>query len=210
MEIHSGTILQVKRLIPWITACIFVLAHPSQAIPKYWDEYSTREQQDAVIRSAFEQEHHRFRRDCSGYIEAVLSTLGHDVVDFVNSYKIRSNGVTQIYEYVERMGTIYKDKLPKEGDLIFFSNTYDVDGDGKINDKLSHIGIVTQVRDDGTIAFRHVIRREIQTDYINLSKPNLHTYKGQIINSYLRRAGKNYSYPATTSQLFDFFGSLNP
>ncbi len=200
----------MKRLLPLIIACIVILTHPTQAIPKYWDEYSNIEQREAVMRSVFEQEHSRFRRDCSGYVEAVLSGLGHDVVGFVNSYGIRTNGVAQIYEYVERMGTIYKDKTPKTGDLIFFSNTYDVNKDGKNNDKLSHIGIVTEVREDGTIEFRHIIRQDIQTDYINLSKPTLHSYKGQIINSYLRRAGKKYSYPATTSQLFDFFGSLNP
>lgn len=210
MEIHSGTISTMKSIISIITACAFVLAHPSQAIPKYWDEYSHIEQREAVMRSVFKQEHSKFRRDCSGYVEAVLSYLGHDVVGFVNSYGIRTNGVTQIYEYIERMGSIYKDKTPKSGDLIFFSNTYDVNRDGKNNDRLSHIGIVTEVRKDGTIAFRHVIRNDIKTDYINLSKPTLHTYKGEIINSYLRRAGKNHSYPATTSQLFDFFGSLNP
>ena len=180
------------------------------AAPKYWDEYSDDERQEAMIRTTFEQEHRKFRRDCSGYVEAILGTLGHDVSQFTNSYGLRTNGVSQIHEYVERSGSIYKDELPKKGDLIFFSNTYDVNRDGKQNDGLSHIGVVTAVDSEGTVSFKHVIRNGVETDYINVSKPTLHTYNGRIINSYIRRASKNAAYPALTSQLFDFFGSLNP
>jgi hypothetical protein len=209
MEIHSDRIAGVKLFILSIIS-VLALGEPCIASTKYWDEYSTLERQDAMIRGSYEQEHRYFRRDCSGYIEAILSTLGHDIGGFINSYGIRTNGVTQIYEYVERSGSIYKDEPPKKGDLIFFSNTYDMNQDGKINDGLSHIGIVTNVDEDGTVSFRHVIRGEVETDYINLTKPTLHSYKGRIINSYLRRASKNSTYPALTSQLFDFFGSLNP
>lgn len=198
----------MRQTILRISILVCFLAPSCQAIAKYWDEYSGVEQRKALIRSTFTQKNHYFRRDCSGYVEAILESLGHDIFDFVKSYDIHANGVTQIYEYVERTGSIYRDKEPKEGDLIFFSNTYDVDRDGNINDKLSHIGIVTNVDQDGTISFKHIIRGSIETDFINLSKPNLHSYKGQIINSYLRRASKKHPYPATTAQLFDFFGSL--
>lgn len=177
---------------------------------KVWDEYSDHERQEALLRTTFEQEHRRFRRDCSGYVEAILRNLGHDIGEFTHSYGIRTNGVSQIYEYVGRSGSIYKDELPKRGDLIFFSNTYDVNRDGRQNDGLSHIGVVTGVDNDGTISFKHVIHQDVQTDYINLNKPNLHTYRGKIINSYIRRASKNSAYPALTSQLFDFYGSLSP
>lgn len=163
-----------------------------------------------MIRTTLEQDHKRFRRDCSGYIQGILTNLGHDVVGFINQYGIKTNGVAQIYEYVQRSGTIYKDETPNVGDLVFFSQTYDVNRDGKINDPLSHIGIITKIDQDGTISFKHVIHQEIKTDYINLSKPTLHTYKGRIINSYIRRAGKKTAYPSTTAQLFDFFGTLAP
>ncbi|MCC7459663.1 MAG: C40 family peptidase [Proteobacteria bacterium] len=163
-----------------------------------------------MIRTTLEQDHKRFRRDCSGFVEAILSNLGHDIPGFIQQYGIRTNGVAQIHKYIERMGTIYKDQMPKVGDLIFFSNTYDVNRDGKINDPLSHIGVVTKIDKEGTISFKHVLHATVKTDYINFSKPTMHTYKGKIINSYIRRSGKNSAYPATTSQLFDFFGSLEP
>jgi hypothetical protein len=187
-----------------------VFTFPSQAIPKYWDEYSNIERQEMMIRTTLEQDHKRFRRDCSGFVEAILSNLGHDIPGFIQQYGIRTNGVAQIHKYIERMGTIYKDQMPKVGDLIFFSNTYDVNRDGKINDPLSHIGVVTKIDKEGTISFKHVLHATVKTDYINFSKPTMHTYKGKIINSYIRRSGKNSAYPATTSQLFDFFGSLEP
>ena len=202
--------MAVKASLTILTVLGILFASQSHAMPKYWDEYSDMEREEVLTRSAIEQAHKDFRRDCSGYVQAILSSLGHDVVGFTREYGIRTNGVAQIFEYVERSGTIYKNELPKIGDLIFFSNTYDVNRDGQINDKLSHIGIVTKIDEDGTISFKHVIHREIKTDYINLSKPTLHSYKGRIINSYIRRAGKNSAYPTTTSQLFDFFGSLTP
>ena len=39
------------------------------------------------------------------------------------------------------------------GDLVFFDNTWDYNGDGMANDPLTHVGIVERQEDDGTIVF---------------------------------------------------------
>lgn len=198
----------VKRALAILILCFSL---PCFALNKTWDEYSEKEREDAFVTAAFEQaQQGRYRNDCSGFVEAVLDSTGHDLFGFSRSYDIQANGVRQIYEYIKRTGSISAQKTPKPGDLVFFSNTYDLNRDHKFSDKLTHIGIVTSVDRDGTIAFLHVVRKRMKTDFMNLYKPNVYEENGKILNSYLRRIQKNSSEPMLTAQLFDFFGSLNP
>ncbi len=184
---------------------------PVWAVQKNWDDYSEEEREEVLITSAMEKSHRSgYRKDCSGFIEAILQDTGHDLFDFVRSYDLRANGVRLIYEYVQRSGEIRETKIPKPGDLVFFSNTYDLNHDRKLNDKLTHIGIVTSVDKDGTVAFLHILQKKVQTDYMNLFKPTTYQEDGKTLNSYLRRPQKNSRTSLLTSQLFDFFGSLNP
>lgn len=194
-----------------LTTVLILMSLPCRAISKNWDEYSNREREDAIVTAAYEQgQRSRYRKDCSGFVEAVLDRTGHDLPGFSRSYDIQANGVRQIYEYVRRSGTISTKKMPKPGDLVFFSNTYDLNGDRKFSDHLTHIGIVTNIDRDGTISFVHVTRSKMKTDFMNLYKPDVYEENGKILNSYLRRAQKNSSQPVLTAQLFDFFGTLNP
>lgn len=198
-------------LKPLWLALIVLFALPGYATLKNWDDYSKSEQEDTLIAIAHEQSRHsKYRLDCSGFVESVLLKIGHDVPEFTRLYDVHANGVRQIYEYVARSGTLFRSKIPKPGDLVFFSRTYDLNRDRKLNDPLTHIGIVTAVDKDGTITFMHVIQRKVQTDFMNLFKPNVYEESGKILNSYLRRAQQGSPTSALSSQLFDFFGSLNP
>lgn len=191
--------------------CLLFVFASAHAVDKSWDEYSEKEREDAILTTAYEQGHkHNYRRDCSGYVESVLGIMGHDFPMFIRTYDVHESGVRLIYEYVARNGVFHEEKRPKPGDLIFFSKTYDLNRDRKLNDNLTHIGIVASVDRDGTIKFVHILRDKMKTDFMNLYRPTVFEENGKILNSYLRRPKKNSSSPVLTSQLFDFFGSLNP
>lgn len=208
MENNSMYYCSVK---PLFAILLLLVSLPCHATTKNWDAYSEKEREDAIVTAAYEQGHHsRYRRDCSGFVQAVLDSTGHDLSEFTRSYDIRANGVRQIYEYVKRSGSLSTKKIPNPGDLVFFSNTYDLNRDRKFSDPLTHIGIVTNVDRDGTISFMHIIHKKVKTDFMNLYKPNVYEENGKILNSYLRRVQRNASQPVLTAQLFDFFGSLTP
>ncbi len=113
-----------------------------------------------------------------------------------------------IFHFVKENGRLYKNKDYQIGDLIFFDNTYDKNKDGKFNDKLTSIGLITNIDKDKTISFLINISGKISLKYINLIKKENKIKirdKEKIINSTLRffKKDKIYSY-----QLFNKFGSV--
>lgn len=180
-----------------------------------WDDLSSRQQVKKVVGSSqkfFGQKRLQvrgtvFRQDCSGYVQAVFHTLGFDLDAFYRAYRIQTNGVNLIKHFVERSGAFEEQGTIKLGDLVFFSNTYDQNKDGKLNDEYTHIGIVESISTDGTIAFLHYLQNQVRRDWMNLKRPSQHTDGGKIINSYLRRQSK-YGSSAFASQLFVGFGRL--
>ncbi|MCB0271982.1 MAG: CHAP domain-containing protein [Bdellovibrionales bacterium] len=182
-----------------------------------WDAYNTKQKQQRILFSAQKQYSKKhlqlsrlsFRNDCSGYINLVLWDNGHSLEDFYQAYEYQTNGVSLIYKYIERVGWIYNHQKPKKGDFIFFSNTYDANRDGKINDLLTHIGIIESIDKNDTITFLHYMHNRVRRGYMNLSKPNTYVENSDIVNTYLRRKSK-YTSKTLSAQLFDGFGRLEP
>ncbi|MEZ4818714.1 MAG: CHAP domain-containing protein [Bdellovibrionota bacterium] len=182
-----------------------------------WDTYTPRQKQQHLVLSAQKQYNRKhlqsnrrsFRGDCSGFVHTVLWDNGHSLDDFYRAYQYRTNGVDLIHQYVTRVGWVYKLQQPEKGDLVFFSNTYDKNKDGKHNDLLTHIGIIENIEKDGTITFLHYIQNKVRRGYMNLQKPGMHMNNQKTLNSYLRRK----TSPTTktlASQLFTEFGHLQP
>jgi hypothetical protein len=66
-----------------------------------------------------------------------------------------------------------ENRLPLPGDLVFWDNTYDRNGNGRWDDDLTHAGIVVSVDDDGTIHYvHHNYRRGIVVEQMNLRAPD--------------------------------------
>lgn len=153
----------------------------------------------------------RFPFDCSGLVGAVLLKNGIDVFGGASELEIRGNGVRIVREFVGRYGTLYTMTPPGQGDLIFFSNTYDRDRDGLLNDDLTHIGIVEEVDSDGTVTFIHNVHHGVGRYVMNLDFPHQHrNAQGKIINSYLRkrRRSDRKNTPYLAGSLFENFGTL--
>jgi len=90
--------------------------------------------------------------DCSGFVLETYRRAGIDLAPFMNRYT--GNGVARLYALALDYGLLTGDDL-QPGDVIFWDNTYDRNGDGVWNDPLTHTGIVTAVKADGTVEFTH-------------------------------------------------------
>lgn len=159
----------------------------------------------AVGRSKIAVAGKSFRADCSGTVRAIFAAAKIPLGGIIKNST--DNDVKTIYRFVQRYGQIYKEN-PKPGDLVFFHNTYNRSGSGRMNDALTHIGIIEKV--DGEIVhFVHHMGHSIIRSRMNLQKPKLsrHPQTSERINHVLRRAQRGQrSY--TAAELFAGFGRL--
>jgi hypothetical protein len=153
----------------------------------------------------------RFTMDCTGVVLAVYWYAGIDLARDFGRYS--GNGVTRIYKTLEKEGLLYDSVHPLVGDVIFWDNTYDHDGDGKWDDSLTHVGMVAEVSDDGTIAYVHYnVRTGIVIENMNLLSPDVQTRMEwghlRILNSPLRLAERGKPHPPRwlAGQLYRILG----
>ena len=148
-----------------------------------------------------------FRSDCSGTTRAIYFSEGISFGSSENPKK--ENDASTIYQFTQKNGRIFQDN-PLPGDLVFFDQTYDQNHDGKMNDKLSHVGVVEKILPDGTLLFVHYMGHSIIRSRMNLKYPTLQydLATQNRLNHMLRRASKK-AKGATTAQLFAGFGRLN-
>lgn len=131
----------------------------------------------------------RFPGDCSGLIYGIYSAADIDLRSYLGKYT--GNGVKRIYQLMDEYGLLYYAWVPVPGDLIFWDNTYDKNGDGRENDYLTHIGVVVSVEEDGQISYIHYhTGRGIMIEKMNLLKPDVvtETVNGKTVvrNSFMR------------------------
>ncbi|MCI5071670.1 C40 family peptidase [bacterium] len=185
-----------------------------------WDSHSNATKRRRLVADAYQLKRARsyqfedahFSYDCSGYIASILHRNGLLTKKYARTQKVKGNGVSILYQFIEKNGSILdKDQFPKMGDIVFFSNTYDRNRDGKNNDVLSHIGIIENVSNDGQITFLHHSSGKVRKSYLNNGFANQHKDKNKtLLNSFLRR--RRSSDPSNTkylaAQLVHSYGSL--
>ncbi len=112
-----------------------------------------------------------FSSDCSGFILAAYYAGGIDLrKEFTQE---EGNGVRRLYRIAERYEVLSLQKTPTLGDVVFWDNTYDANSDGKINDELTHAGIVTAIYQNGQVDYIHFhVRRGIVQESMNLRSPD--------------------------------------
>lgn len=112
-----------------------------------------------------------FILDCIGTVSAAYWSSGYDIQrDFVN---YDGNGVTRLYLSARAWQALHELKTPKSGDIIFWSNTYDRNGNGiSGDDGITHAGLVVKVEEDGTVHYLHEsYSRGVVIAYFNLFHP---------------------------------------
>ena len=151
----------------------------------------------AIVRTAaklvgaktIESNGQRIAYDCAGVIRAVFLKHGIDLYGGDHD-DTHANGVR----------IIHQGPVVHPGDLVFFNNTWDYNGDGKVNDPLTHIGIAERQERDGTVVFISRVAGAVERYHMNLRVPHIHkTADGRILNDYLRR--KDIDDPSNTGYL---------
>ena len=153
----------------------------------------------------------RFNLDCTGVVLAIYAYAGIDLTRDFSLYQ--GNGVNRLYSSLESEGLLYHTLNPAPGDIIFWDNTWDRNGDGKWNDPLTHTGLVVHVSDLGAIEYvHHNYRRGIVIQEMNLNDPDTFqkTKKGEIVivNAPMRMKQANKKHPEKwlSAQLYRRFG----
>lgn len=137
--------------------------------------------------------------DCAGVTRAIFLKHGIDLYDS-SANDPEANGVRLIHQHIQQRGTFHQGPVVRPGDLVFFDNTWDFNRDGKVNDPLTHVGIVERQEPDGTVVFISRVAGAIERYRMNLGLPHVHkTANGRILNDYLRR--KDVIDPANTGYL---------
>ena len=162
-----------------------------------------------LARPRFNVDGRSYRRDCSGFVMAVLASAGLPI-DELLSKPAGQSGVADIFNMAEERGLIHKHKVPDIGDLVFFENTYDRNHDGQMNDALTHVGIVESVAADGTVSFIHHVRGGILRQKMNLFTPHSRRdpKTGRPRNHFLRFCNGKKRDKRLTGELFYGFASL--
>ena len=153
----------------------------------------------------------RIAYDCAGVTRAIYLQHGIDLYDS-GVVDAKANGVRLIHHHISRQGKFHYGPVVRPGDLVFFDNTWDYNGDGLVNDPLTHVGIVERQEQDGTVIFISRVAGAIERYRMNLALPHVHrTADGRVLNDYIRR--KDLADPVDTGyltgQLFATFGSQN-
>lgn len=147
----------------------------------------------------------RYPNDCVGFVRAVYAAHGVDL--FADGGKPGDNGVTWVWRYASKNGKVRND-APRIGDIVFFRETYDRNRDGRVNDGLTHIGIVDGIDENGTVTVVHRVDRGVVRYRMNLAKPRVRKdpKTGRVLNDYLRERGRN----RLAGELFAGFATLGP
>lgn len=177
----------------------------------------TDSRQQAIVRTAenlvgattIESQGRRISYDCAGVTRAIYLAHGIDLYSGATADG-RTNGVGLIYNHVRKNGRLHRGPVVQAGDLVFFDNTWDFNGDGLVNDPLTHVGIVEEVEHDGTIVFISRVAGAIERYRMNVAHPHVHrTADGRLLNDYMRRKhwrdGEHTAY--LTGELFAAFGT---
>jgi hypothetical protein len=152
-----------------------------------------------------------FPYDCTGTVLAIYYYAGIDLARDFDQYS--GNGVMRLYRTLEKENLLYSSPHPVTGDVIFWDNTYDRNGDGAWNDSLTHMGMVLRSSPDGSIQYVHLnYSRGIVIERMNLLEPALHRklVRGQlrIFNSPIRmqEPGKPHPPQWLAGQLYRVLG----
>jgi hypothetical protein len=144
-----------------------------------------------------------FRYDCSGFVRGMFWAAGVDLMG--EGGEDDENGVRIVFRFVEKHGQNHFRKVPQKGDLVYFDNTWDMNGNGKLDDPLTHVGIVEEVGADGTLQIIHRSNHGIVREPMNLLRPH-----DEKVNASLRASGRR-DPPATQhlmGELFAGFGTV--
>ena len=115
-----------------------------------------------------------YRDDCTGAVLAVYAGAGINLGARFHQY--RGNGVARLFQMMRDHRLYYPADarlLPAPGDIVFFDNTFDRNGNRRWDDSLTHMALVVAVDRSGTISYLHNhLQRGVIIEQMNLGYPD--------------------------------------
>jgi len=147
-----------------------------------------------------------YPNDCTGLVRAAYAFASIDLAYRFGRYA--GNGVLRLYKTLKAEGLLYATRYPAPGDLIFWDNTYDANGNGRADDELTHVGLVLSSEADGSIRYLHYhIRLGPLVERMNLMRPDDDSEgPGGRVNAFIRMRGSPGAAGDNAAQLFRVFG----
>jgi len=143
----------------------------------------------AIVANALKYLNTKKGKDCSGFVSLVNAENGEPFYQtkelnnsFTNDY--RSKAMFNLMKSDSRI--ILKD-TPKIADLVFFSDTLQKTKRKVGSFNITHVGIVTQIDNDGTVHFIHHSRGKNVMGAVNKNYPEIATLNDKNINTYMKR-----------------------
>ena len=127
-----------------------------------------------------------YRDDCTGAVLAVYAAAGINLGARFHRYQ--GNGVARLHRMMHDHRLYFRaapDARPEPGDIVFFDNTWDRNGNRRWDDDLTHMGLVVAVDRNGTISYLHNhLHRGVIIEQMNLRHPDVRE-----LNAPLRQRG---------------------
>ena len=216
-----------KVLLPMAAACLALLAactaapglRPADPVPflpagDAYHESAPSQVRDAIVsgglslvgKDTLVVKGVTYPADCTGVVRAAYAFADIDLASHFGRYE--GNGVRRIYLTLHEQGLLYATSYPAPGDIIFWDNTWDADGNKQADDELTHIVMVVTMEPDGSISYLHYHYRLGPTvEAMNLLQPDIDIGKdGRQINAALRMRGSPLGPGSNAAQLFRAFG----
>ena len=115
-----------------------------------------------------------YRDDCTGAVLAVYAAAGINLGAHFHRYQ--GNGVARLHRMMRDHRLYFPaapSARPEPGDIVFFDNTWDRNGNRRWDDDLTHMGVVVAVDRNGTISYLHNhLRRGVIVEPMNLRYPD--------------------------------------
>ena len=142
------------------------------------------------------------RKDCSGLVETVYRDLGLPLPEL----EVPGNSVAREFRGFQAQGALAHER-PLPGDLAFFDDTYDRNRNGRVDDPLTHVAIVTALDLDGTATLVHYGSKGLAHFKMNLERTHAGLEHGTRFNDRLRWQKKR-DPPGTRYLAAELFAGL--
>lgn len=143
----------------------------------------------ALVESALAHLDKKNGKDCSGFVELVnfQNDEPYYKSSHLSQYYDNANRSKAIFNIMRAQERVFDTDAPKIGDLVFFEDTLQKSKRKIGSFNITHVGIVTQIDDDGTIHFIHNIQGKNRIDQLNTQFSHAPVISGKSVNSYLKR-----------------------